>query len=164
MAFGDPVQTCVYAAWRATWPSAEDFQLSMPILWPRYVRSRVMSSTSTNPVPSTGLFPLPPAIGGQWARQNPSYTSHGAANLLHKQEMRLEKDWAVVSRVLPDAEYDKYVYNWLIVNTRSFYYELSCVKRTRSRSDCMVLCPFVDCFNHADRGVSYTLCSRRLQD
>ena len=123
----------------------------MPILWPEYMRSRI----SIERVPSRGFFPLPPAIGGNWEGLSPLPTrSDYVLGLLGQQEVKLKKDWAIVSRALANADYDDFVYHWLIVNTRSFYYELPSIKEPQSRDDCMVLCPFADYFNHADHGVS----------
>ena len=78
------------------------------------------------------------------------------------------KDWAVVSKKFPKSSFGKYTYYWLIVNTRSFYYELPGIKAQPARDDRMVLCPFVDYFNHADHGcdvafdeTGYTVTSNR---
>ena len=73
-------------------------------------------------------------------------------DLLRKQEQKLKKDWSVISTIFPNSTFEAYAYNWLIVNTRSFYYELPSLKVQPAREDRMVLCPFADYFNHADRG------------
>ena len=99
---------------------------------------------------------LPPAIGcGAWA--HPSLTMFREAmspGLLKKQETKFDRDFATVQRLFPNIDVDLYEYCWLIVNTRSFYYELPGLKEKRSKEDCLVLCPFADLFNHADGGVS----------
>ncbi len=64
----------------------------------------------------------------------------------------MKKDWAIVSKTFPNSTLEKYTYHWLIINTRSFYYELLGAKIQPARKDRMVLCPFVDYFNHADHG------------
>lgn len=55
-----------------------------------------------------------------------------------------------------------FTYYWLIVNTRTFYWDYSTISTKRKGKpgkklvgdDCMTLCPFADYFNHADGGVS----------
>lgn len=74
--------------------------------------------------------------------------------LLAKQETKFQKDLEIVQQTDPDISVDWYKYCWLIVNTRSFYYELPGLKEQRPKRDCLVMCPFVDLFNHADEGVS----------
>ena len=118
--------------WREMWPSMNEFRQTMPLLWPR-----ILTHSSTRD--SDGL---PAAIGIESSR------------LLDKQSRKLRKDWDVVKKVVPNVDYDKYVYNWLVVNTRSFYYEPPNERKPKSRDDCMALCPLADCFNHADEGVS----------
>ena len=124
----------------------------MPILWPEHLRT--WSQIESNIAPR-GFFPLPPAIGGWWASLSTSpYQCQTEKGLLHIQEQKLDRDWAIVSQVFRKADRERYMYNWLLVNTRSFYYDLSHPGEPRVHEDRMVLCPVVDCFNHADQGVS----------
>ena len=133
-----------YKPWRATWPSWHDFQKSMPILWE--------GSMS----PSYGLR-LPPAIGGSWAiHDNMAITQRPervlATGLLERQRSKLEDDWAKAKRGLCDVCKDTFTYYWLIVNTRSFYFELPGLTRSQASHDRMVLCPIIDYFNHDEFG------------
>ncbi|KAL8944283.1 MAG: hypothetical protein Q9216_000578 [Gyalolechia sp. 2 TL-2023] len=73
--------------------------------------------------------------------------------LLQKQRSKFRTDWETVSRIDPQTSYKRYLYCWLIVNTRSFYYKMPNIRTRSSREDCMVLCPFIDLFNHDDSGV-----------
>ena len=107
------------------------------MMWPRIFRS------------TPGL--LPPAVAG---RRN--YDIESVLNeegMLTRQELKIRKDWAIVSRVFPRAAFTDYQYYWLIVNSRSFYYELL-KAGVSSTNDHMVLCPLIDFFNHQDHGVS----------
>lgn len=99
---------------------------------------------------------LPPAIGnGCWAHPLVSKTSDQMSDgLLDEQEKKFQRDWDLINRVFPSTTRYTYLYYWLIVNTRSFYHELSGPKATRPKNDRMALCPFADFFNHADHGVS----------
>jgi len=47
--------------------------------------------------------------------------------------------------------YEHYVYNWLLVNTRTFYFTspLIFLPKPINRDDCMALNPFADYFNHS---------------
>lgn len=130
----------------------EDFRLSMPLLWSQYFLGGGLYDFMI----SDGQIPLPPGVGGLWTEallkpedRRTSYTSC----LLTKQRQKLEKDWALTLEALPSASYVEYIYCWLIVNTRSFYCDLSTRLKPLASADRMVLCPFVDYFNHADDGV-----------
>lgn len=103
-----------------------------------------------------GFCPLPPAISGQWATIATPDTAHRPnTGLLAKQIGKFEKDWTEVSRVIPDADGERYLYYWLVVNTRTFYHEPPREQRRKkvAREDRMALYPFADYFNHADEGV-----------
>ncbi|KAL9120407.1 MAG: hypothetical protein Q9187_003030 [Circinaria calcarea] len=158
LTLGKAEDTGKYTEWCNTWPSLADFKQSMPILWPKNLPPLQKQPKSSLPV-FRSFIPLPPAVSGEWKFSNCGRSKSRYGNskgLLQKQQERLTRDWNVVSRVYPNARYEKYTYNWLIVNTRSFYYDLLELKRVVPREDCMVLCPLVDYFNHADHGCEVT--------
>lgn len=129
-----------YRSWMETWPRSEDFD-SFPICWDNRCRSSAF---------------LPPGmIGGWWRSREEEYEGGG---LLCDQEKKFSRDWGVVSRVFPGSKMEEYRYGWLLVNTRSLYCDGLGGKKFRSREERMVLCPFVDLFNHDDHGVSRFLC------
>ena len=134
----------------------QDFAQSMPLLW-RYntvrplERDRNQKANCNNQGELTYI--LPPAIGGRWPYLPSLSTAEKGAGLLAKQEQKLEIDWRVVARSFPDNTWEDYAYHWLVVNTRSFYFELPGATST-AYEDRMVMCPFVDYFNHNDHGVS----------
>ena len=123
----------------------QDFQDSMPILWS-------YSLGNDGSLVERPSFPFPPAIGGQWARE---ISGPSEAGLLNRQVKKLKADWDIVSSIFPYDKLPQYTYYWLIVNTRSFYFELPEAKNAGSHDDRMVLCPFIDYFNHNDHGVSH---------
>ena len=157
LAFDGP-DTSRYSHWKNSWPSMQDFQASMPILWPSFMRKPL--DRQQNPCCIGGrredsVFILPPAIAGRWAH----YRMHEFWNVrdtapMYRQEKKLKADWDIVSRRFPEITLPVYTYYWLIVNTRSFYFEVSGKAVARDHDDHMVLCPFVDYFNHNDSGVS----------
>lgn len=133
-----------------------DFELSIPLLWP---------PANIDPVhhfyrlESVSCLPLPPEIGGLWLSSHVTSQYRKQALqfcLRSKQEVKLQKDWAIVSRVFPNATFKEYTYFWLIVNTRCFYYDLPTLLKPLTRDDHMCLCPFVDYFNHKDEGCAVT--------
>ena len=135
-----------------------DFCDCMPLLWPEGVRAHLQSTEEAH----GGLFSLlPPAIGsGQWVKESSAcFGARLSKGLLRQQEDRFLGDWVKVKVVFPKADRDTFLYSWLIVNTRSFYFELPGSKGARLKADNVVLCPFVDLFNHADQGVSASDCS-----
>ena len=69
-------------------------------------------------------------------------------------------DWESVSKSNAESTFTDYVYHWLVVNTRCCYYEVAGADKFSSIDDRIVLCPFIDCFNHRDSGVSCMLVSR----
>lgn len=158
LAFGGP-DTSRFSYWKKSWPSMQDFQESMPILWPLFMREPL--DNDGNPHYTIGqrekpAFILPPAVAGRWAHdQMREFWRIRDTAAMYRQEKKLKADWEIVSKVFPDETLLEYVYYWLIVNTRSFYFEVSGQEAAQNHDDCMVLCPFVDYFNHSDQGVSF---------
>ena len=135
-----------YDAWRNTWPSMDDFKESMPILW----------KSSCSRLPDLLLPPTirDPCITGRDSAPVQESGRPTDAYLLAQQRVRLQRDWNAALGAVPDLDYEEFLYHWLVVNTRCFYYDLPLSMKVRSRDDKMVLCPFIDLFNHADQGVS----------
>ncbi|KAL2023521.1 hypothetical protein VTK56DRAFT_2129 [Thermocarpiscus australiensis] len=126
-----------YAAWNAVVPSREDISASLPLAW--------------HDARLHAFLPRP------------------ALALLRRQESRFSRDWAAVQQAfgpssLPITRAD-YLYAWLLVSTRTFYYHhpettATATRRATARfvlprsSDddrrSMVLQPVADLFNHAD--------------
>lgn len=152
LAFGAD-ELSIYAAWRETWPSQQQFEESMPILWPSSWRTPGVHLGSGQGFPNQ-VWAFPPAIGGRWGSRPMLWHTDSSSGLLCQQERKLRQDWAITYNVFPGESWDKYRYYWLLVNTRSFYFNLPGSKYYQAREDRMVLCPFVDYFNHQDHGVS----------
>ncbi|KAI0848428.1 SET domain-containing protein [Daldinia vernicosa] len=75
-----------------------------------------------------------------------------ARDLLLKQEAKLKLDWATVSAAFPEQlDEARYRYAWMLVNTRTFYYINTKLKK-RPKDDHMCLQPVADLFNHTDDG------------
>lgn len=155
-----------YSLWKATWPTRQDFEDSMPILWPENLR--VSNSTSHNISIGTNaqaidssstVIMLPPAASGLWNtfRKRPLVQEYATKhqNQLAQQEKRLEAAWKGVSAVFLDTDWDVFVYYWLIVNTRSFYYVKPGEEPPEDTNEAMALVPFADYFNHKDDAVSF---------
>lgn len=158
LAFGGP-DTSRYSVWKNSWPSMQDFQESMPILWPSFMREPHDDDGSQHYTigrRKNQALMLPPAIAGRWAddRMREFWEIRNKAPM-YQQEKKLKADWDVVSKVFPGQTLPEYTYYWLIVNTRSFYFEVTGREAVQNHDDRMVLCPFVDYFNHNDHGVSF---------
>ncbi|KUI73183.1 Ribosomal lysine N-methyltransferase set11 [Cytospora mali] len=118
-----------YAKWQAVVPSREDIQQSMPLTWPEALQA---------------LLPT------------------AARQLLEKQRVKFERDWANVSAAFPiesngkagrveaGCARDEYLYAWLLVNTRTFYFVTPKTEKL-PKEDHMALQPVADLFNHTDR-------------
>lgn len=82
--------------------------------------------------------------------------------LLTNQRTKLDKDWTDLSPHLPSISKDLFTYTWLIVNTRTFYWNYPDLPNSHPRlpkrktkltgDDCYAMCPFMDYFNHSDVG------------
>ncbi|KAL9603615.1 MAG: hypothetical protein Q9219_001118 [cf. Caloplaca sp. 3 TL-2023] len=141
-----------HAPWVSTWPALSDFRESMPVCWPQQGEA-TLSSDLLNEKGSNHdfFFPLPPAIEYFEIRADDSASQlDNTSGLLQTQRRKLRAGWELVSQIEPEVPFERYVYYWLIVNTRSFYYEMPNVRIQPPSGDCMVLCPFIDLFNHDD--------------
>jgi hypothetical protein len=87
---------------------------------------------------------------------------HAATLLLTNQRAKLEKDWKDLHTHIPSVDKDMFTYTWLIVNTRTFFWEYPDLPNSHPRlpkkrsqltaDDCYAMCPFMDYFNHSDVG------------
>ena len=141
---GNPEDLEKYDLWRKTWPSRQDFEDSMPILWPEHLRLNSQQHSHL----------LPPSISGSWdsfrkrKSEYPYESFH--QDLLAQQEKRLQTAWEKVAAVFPETDWESFSYHWLIVNTRSFFYLMPGEEQPEDRNDAMALLPFADYFNHSD--------------
>lgn len=120
-----------YSKWQAVVPTLEDIQQSMPLTWPASLQS---------------------------------FLPAGASQLLDKQRAKFDKDWDTVSAAFPiegkakakggtvrkECTRDEYLYAWLLVNTRTFYFVTPKMEKL-PKEDHMALQPVADLFNHTDR-------------
>ncbi|GES60059.1 ribosomal N-lysine methyltransferase [Aspergillus terreus] len=138
-------------AWRNVWPQWADFEESMPILWPAHLR-RSDSKYQEEHI-SRGPKILPPAASGLWNTFSNDPLEDDLVkeyqDLLAQQEERLMCAWDNVVAAFPDTDWETFVYHWLIVNSRSFYY-VSPGKDVGEWVDALTLVPFADYFNHAN--------------
>ena len=127
------------------------FEASVPKMWPASVHGSLGSVDETH----HESYALPPAIGGRFAHERlRSKSKFPKPSLLEKQERKFQADWDFVSKAFPNPDADIYLYYWLIVNTRCFYYEFYDREPPEKHDDRMVMVPFMDYFNHSDQGVS----------
>ncbi|KAF2275023.1 SET domain-containing protein [Westerdykella ornata] len=118
-----------YRPWQDIWPSREEFEAILPILWGKRARE---------------LLP------------------EDAKALVAKQRHKLDADFDTLRPSIPSISKDLFTYTWLIVNTRTFYWDYPDLPRASPRlpkkrslltpDDCYAMCPFMDYFNHSDRG------------
>lgn len=128
----------------------------MPLCWPQHgipvVTEELLDETMLD---ESIVLPLPPAMRCPQTRaRGPTSGARNSSGLLPAQRRKLRADWQLASGVFPDASFERFLYYWLVVNTRSFYFETPNFKTQPSREDRMVMVPFIDLFNHNDSGVS----------
>lgn len=97
-----------------------------------------------------------------WSKSLQDFLPRAAENLLTNQLSKLNKDWHDLQPHLPSIEKDLFTYTWLIVNTRTFYWNYPDLPNSHPRlpkrktkltgDDCYAMCPFMDYFNHSDVG------------
>ncbi|KAL7938319.1 hypothetical protein V8C35DRAFT_291630 [Trichoderma chlorosporum] len=86
-----------------------------------------------------------------WPAKLRSLLPPGTKTLLAAQQEKFSKDWALVTEAYPALEKDDYLYNWLLVNTRTFYHTDRTTEKL-PREDHMALQPVADLFNHTPEG------------
>ncbi|KAL1876290.1 hypothetical protein Daus18300_002918 [Diaporthe australafricana] len=99
-----------------------------------------------------------------WPASLQSLLPIGASQLLEKQRIKFDKDWATVSAAFPieskskrgggvskECTRDEYLHAWLLVNTRTFYFVTPKTEKL-PKEDHMALQPVADLFNHTDQG------------
>ncbi|KAF2094437.1 SET domain-containing protein [Rhizodiscina lignyota] len=100
----------------------------------------------------------------QWSRNHVDLLSQSAKALREKQTSKLTKDRDALRHIVPPEllDSDLYVYFWLVVNTRCFFWDYPPPgrkrfkrRKTQNVDDCMALCPFADYFNHAEDGCDF---------
>ncbi|KAF2010827.1 SET domain-containing protein [Aaosphaeria arxii CBS 175.79] len=100
------------------------------------------------------FFPILPSFASSipllWPPELHTFLPTPAKDILEKQQRELERDWTTISKAFPDMNYDQYLHSWLLVGTRSFYFETSTMNRF-PHNDRLAL-PIADLFNHADVG------------
>jgi hypothetical protein len=106
-----------------------------------------------------------------WVPELQTYLPFPAAELLRKQQVKFSRDWEEVRLAFPALKEDDYLYAWMLVNTRSFYYSTPKTEKLLHRDDRMAMQPVADLFNHADEGCSvgfdaesFTIRTRRTYD
>ncbi|KAH8429528.1 SET domain-containing protein [Aspergillus melleus] len=141
-------------AWRRTWPSLQEFEDTMPVLWPEHLRRLNSSGSGTASSSSSEPSILPPSISGSWnsfskTPVNVDYETR-YQQLLAQQEKRLKDSWEHVTAVFPDTKWESFAWNWFIINSRSFYYTSPGKGEPEDWNDAIALVPFADYFNHED--------------
>ncbi|PWY88936.1 ribosomal N-lysine methyltransferase [Aspergillus heteromorphus CBS 117.55] len=159
---GDPALLQALDPWRRVWPTYQEFEDCMPVLWPEHLRVSNSSYETTSTTPAekgdqkneNSKTLLPPSISGLW--NTLPRESAGAdydtryQNLLSKQEKRLKDAWGHVRAAFPETRWEAFAYYWFIINSRSFYYVSPGKEEPEDWNDAIGMVPFADYFNHVD--------------
>ncbi|KAL1612728.1 hypothetical protein SLS60_000957 [Paraconiothyrium brasiliense] len=104
----------------------------------------------------TSILPL------HWSRKLQDLLPHAANVLLTAQRSKLERDYVDIHAIHPSIPKTLFTYTWLIVNTRTFYWDYPDLPNAHPRlprkrqqltaDDCYAMCPFIDYFNHSEKG------------
>lgn len=153
LTLGSEEELAKFDLWRKAWPTRQDFEDSLPMLWPTTLGEPTAPETDRT-ISTLKDSVLPPCISGTWNTIQKGKKSHKYEtehqNLLTGQEQRLGKAWADVTAAFPDTDWQSFSYHWLILNTRSFYWVAPDQEPPEDRNDAMAMLPFADYFNHSD--------------
>lgn len=140
LAFGTRIEE-VYGPWSSTWPTISEFRKIMPLCWSQHGASALTEGLLAT-LDERGHAHMSSTIERFELRaRDPVSNPEPMCGFLQAQRKRLKADWELVSSIFPDAAFENYLHKWLVVNTRSLYYELPTAKTPPPRDDCMVLCP-----------------------
>ncbi len=102
-----------------------------------------------------------------WPAELQALLPKTAKDILRKQQIKFQREWNNTSSAFPDIGREQFLYAWLLVNTRTFYFSLPKMERL-PHDDRQALLPLADLFNHADIGCetefsteSYTIAADR---
>ncbi|KAF2184825.1 SET domain-containing protein [Zopfia rhizophila CBS 207.26] len=104
-----------------------------------------------------------------WPKELQDVLPESAKDLLNTQRTNIEKDWLQIHRSHPSIPESLFKYTWLIVNTRSFYWNYPNLPASRlpkkrqalTSEDCYAMCPFMDYFNHLSVGACMPTCDSK---
>ncbi|KAH7117651.1 hypothetical protein B0J11DRAFT_583049 [Dendryphion nanum] len=102
-------------------------------------------NTSFPPLSSFDSAPL------VWPQELQALLPHAAKDLLTKQQLKFDRAWSAFYKAFPTISHENYLHSWLLVNSRSFYYTTTKMRRF-PHDDRLALLPIADLFNHSDRG------------
>lgn len=135
---------------------------------PKSVTSKLDASMSVHGLLAADVA-LRRTAWAEWARLVPSWSeletampltwSQGlrdmlpaeANRLVAQQHVKFKKDWEMFKKGYPSSERQAYLYAWLLINTRGFYYETPALLKYPWH-DRLALIPIADLFNHAAVG------------
>ncbi|KAJ5152977.1 uncharacterized protein N7482_009455 [Penicillium canariense] len=154
---GSEEELADYKLWRKAWPTRQDFEDSLPMLWPKILGGLSWPDSEADGQDDGSTSQpnfLPPCISGLWnsTEKGPTIKKYESEhrNLLLGQAIRLHKAWADVNAAFPGTDWRSFSYHWLILNTRSFYWVEAGQEPPEDRNDAMAMLPFADYFNHSD--------------
>ena len=123
------------------------------------------------PPPEEVFTVLPPTLTGRWATLpsevdpcSPKVGGESGGGLLTAQISTFNSDVSAAQELLPGVDFssravrERFTWAWCIVNTRCFYFSprqaqaSNVTTRDDDDDEAMVLCPFIDLFNHAEAG------------
>ncbi|KAI0452662.1 putative SET domain-containing protein [Xylaria acuta] len=90
-----------------------------------------------------------------WPEELHAFLPRSAYHILKRQQIKFQHECDSVAKAFPDLDRSKYKYFWLIINSRTFYYEAPEMAKYRWE-DKLCLLPAADLFNHSNDGCTVT--------
>ena len=155
----DDLENC--HLWFDTWPKRQEFEDTLPILWPVELGGRQWPGDAAAKPDSKQPNFIPPSISGRWNTFQrsvlPGQKVQEHQDQMYFQEKRLRKAYDDVCAARPDTDWRTFSYFWFILNTRSFYWVGDDQEPPEDRNEALAMVPFADYFNHTDVDISAML-------
>lgn len=90
-----------------------------------------------------------------WPKELHEYLPSAAYGILKRQQNKFQLEWDSVSKAFPEMERSAYMYNWFVINTRTFFHKTPEMEKY-SWEDKLALVPAADLFNHSNNGCEVT--------
>lgn len=100
-----------------------------------------------------------------WPESGRTHLSSYAKEVLQVQMQKIDKDWTAVeqAQAAEDVDPDAFRLYWMIVNTRSFWWEYTSVD-VKNADTCMALFPIAEFFNHTNTNAAVCILETRERD
>jgi len=152
-------------AFRSLDTVADDIARKLPSDIPLHglLAADLLLKKTSKPTPWNAMFPsmtdFEATMPLMWPEELSILLPKPAKDLREKQRAKFRHEWNIVAKAFPEISQEEYLYFWLVLNTRTFYYVTPEMERFLPE-DRLALLPVADLFNHADSGCEVLFSSK----